>query len=216
MTRLGNWMTLAVAPLLVLIPGSGCDSAPAATPERGEWMFRNYCASCHQEDGTGNPAALSPAIAGLPVWYVERQLNGFRDGFRGADFDDIAGMRMRPMARTLSTDVDITAVAQHIASLPTVTPSASVEGDAEAGEKLYVTCQACHGADGRGNEALGSPPLTNTHDWYLVTQLNNFKNSDRGQIAGDTFGAQMAPMAATLPDDKAIHDVVAHILTLRK
>ena len=33
---------------------------------------------------------------------------------------------------------------------------------AEAGQARFVVCAACHGAEGKGNQALGAPNLTDT------------------------------------------------------
>ena len=89
-------------------------------------------------------------------------------------------------------------------------------GDATRGQALYATCAACHGAAGEGNEALGGPPLAGQSDWYLVTQLNNFRTGARGAAAGDTQGATMAPSVAVLADEAAVQDVVAYIATLEQ
>ncbi len=51
-------------------------------------------------------------------------------------------------------------------------------------------------------------------DWYLVTQLKNFKQGIRGAHPGDMYGPQMMSMAAILRDDQAINDLVAYINTL--
>ena len=52
-------------------------------------------------------------------------------------------------------------------------------------------------------------------DWYLVTQLKNFKHGIRGTHPEDGYGPQMALMAAILPDDQAIDDLVTYINTLK-
>ena len=155
----------------------------------------------------------APAIAGLPIWYVQRQLANYRDDLRGYHYDDIEGLRMKPKARTLMSENDVAIVAEYVSRLPAVRPEATLDGDAAAGEKLYGTCTACHQANGQGNEALNAPPLTNTHDWYLVTQLKKFKGKVRG--AKDPYGKQMYPMANGLADEQAMKDVVAYVLTLR-
>ena len=51
-------------------------------------------------------------------------------------------------------------------------------------------------------------------DWYLATQLKNFREGIRGAHPQDLYGPQMALMAAILTDDEAINDVVAYINTL--
>lgn len=197
----------------VVAVNTGCSSAPAAGPERGEYLFTNYCAPCHTPTGIGKPEVAAPAIAGLPMWYVQRQLTNYRQDLRGYHFDDIEGMRMKPMAMTLMSDNDVAIVAEYVSLLKPAQPAASLDGDPKKGEALYATCMACHQADGKGNEAVNAPPLVNTHDWYLVTQLKKFKGKVRG--AKDPIGQAMYPMANGLADEQAMKDVTAYILTLR-
>jgi hypothetical protein len=56
--------------------------------------------------------------------------------------------------------------------------------------------------------------LVGQNDWYLVTQLKNFKAGYRGSHADDKFGAQMIPMVGALIDQVAIENVVTYINTL--
>ena len=78
-----------------------------------------------------------------------------------------------------------------------------------------TVCVSCHGAKGEGNKDLNAPKLSGMQDWYIARQLQHFKNGIRGANPKDTYGMQMAPMAMTLPDDKAIENVAAYISTLR-
>ena len=89
-------------------------------------------------------------------------------------------------------------------------------GDPARGQAFYATCGACHGANGEGMQALNAPALAGQEEWYVVRQLQNFKNGIRGSNPQDTFGMQMAPMAMTLPDDQAIEDVAAYISSMPK
>jgi cytochrome c oxidase subunit 2 len=57
--------------------------------------------------------------------------------------------------------------------------------------------------------------LKGMSDWYLVTQLRNFKHGVRGAHPRDMYGPQMALMAEILPDDGAINDLVAYINGLK-
>ena len=91
---------------------------------------------------------------------------------------------------------------------------AQTKGDATAGQALYATCTACHGANAEGNRDLNAPKLSGQASWYLIRQLQDFKKGLRGVHEKDTFGAQMVPFASMLPDDAAIRNVVAHIATL--
>jgi cytochrome c oxidase subunit 2 len=87
-------------------------------------------------------------------------------------------------------------------------------GDPAAGQARYAVCAGCHGAQGEGNAAMNAPKLAGLGDWYLKRQLMNYKQGARGAHEKDTYGKIMAPMAATLPDEKAIDDVAAYIMTL--
>jgi cytochrome c oxidase subunit 2 len=86
--------------------------------------------------------------------------------------------------------------------------------DLAVGQAQYAVCSACHGAQGEGNDMLNAPRLAGQGGWYLRRQLENFKHGIRGGDARDSFGAQMAPMAAVLADDVAMANVVAYIGSL--
>ncbi len=193
----------------------GVASAAVADEARGRALF-GQCAQCHGPEGAGSKMASAPAIAGLEGWYIEQQLKKFRSGVRGAHPDDVAGLRMYPMALWLKSDDDLVAVAGYVASLPDPTPKSTLAGgDAQRGKALYATCAACHGAQGEGNQAVNGPALVATNDWYLETQLRKYKSGVRGGNPQDQLGALMRSMAGTLPDDQAIADVIAYIETLR-
>jgi cytochrome c553 len=191
--------------------------APAATADERAAELFELCATCHGDDASGNPVYGAPAIAGMAEWSVKTQLGKFRDGQRGKHFDDIYGMRMRPMALTLRSDEDIAAVSGHVAALPVTKPEAELHGgDAANGKTLYAPCVACHGVEGEGREQLSGSPLANVSDWYLLRQLENFKNGVRGGSPGDQTGAMMRAMSSTLTDEQVMKDIIAYIMTLSK
>lgn len=174
-----------------------------------------YCTVCHGIEGNGNPAIRAPKIAGLAPWYVDAQLKAFRAGWRGADSTDIPGHEMRPVAAELPNDAALARAVAYVAAFKPTAAPITVTGDAIAGAALYAPCAACHGAAGQGAESLGAPALADQNDWYLVTQLHNYRDGRRGTHADDVRGAAMRPLAAALPDDAAIVDVVAYINSLR-
>jgi len=61
---------------------------------------------------------------------------------------------------------------------------------------------------------MNAPRQAGLNDWYLVTQLKNFRSRVRGAHSGDAYGMQMNMMAAILNSDKQINDVVAYINSL--
>jgi cytochrome c oxidase subunit 2 len=189
-------------------------SARAQDAARGKELFA-MCAHCHGAAAAGDQMTLAPAIAGLDAWYIETQLGKFRDNERAAHFDDIAGMRMRGMAKWLRTPEDIKSVALYVSSLPKVTPAPTLTGgDASKGAALYAPCSGCHGVKGEGLQAVGAPPLTHTSDWYIRTQIKNYQQGIRGSDPRDVGGAAMRPMSMVLADEQAIKDVLAHLATL--
>jgi cytochrome c553 len=197
----------------IAFAGCGSPQEPAA---RGEYLY-NYCAQCHGDAGEGSTLVAAPPIAGMPQWYVESQLKKFRDGSRGAHAKDVEGLKMRPMARTLQNDADLSTVSAYVAKLPAPPhPKATLEGgNAANGKALFNTCIACHQADASGNQGLNAPPLKGHPDWYMLTQLKKFKSGVRGTNPKDLTGPAMRAIAMTLPDEQAMKDVIAHILTLK-
>src|SRR6266567_1496235 len=172
------------------------------------------CSSCHGVQAEGNPALNAPKLAGQGDWYLKRQLKNFKDGARGTHEKDVFGKIMAPMAATLADDAAIDNVVAYIKKLPDTPAPATVNGNVKNGQDPYVTCGACHGADGQGIQATNAPRLKGMSDWYLVTQLKNFKQGIRGTHPKDLYGRQMAFMAPIL-DAQATDDVVAYIDTFR-
>ena len=197
----------------------GAVSAPvvvaAGDAEAGKAAYA-VCVACHGTQAEGNAAMNAPKLAGQHPWYLKRQLENYKSGARGKAPGDVYGMQMAPMAMTLPTPEAIDNVVAYITSLPAGTSPVTIEGDAAAGQVSYAVCAACHGPEADGLEALGGPRLAGQNDWYLVRQLQNYKNNLRGYDPRDTYGAQMKPMASTLADDQAIKNVVAYINSLQK
>ncbi|MGH8706715.1 MAG: c-type cytochrome [Burkholderiales bacterium] len=173
------------------------------------------CAACHGAQGEGNAALHAPKLAGQSAWYLERQLRSYKQGARGTHEKDVFGKTMAPMAATLADDAAIADVVAYIGTLPDQPAPATVAGRLDKGRADYVTCAVCHGREGRGLQATNAPALAGMSDWYLVTQLKNFKHGIRGSHAKDMYGPQMASMTGMLTDDQAIDDVVAYVNTLR-
>ncbi len=178
-----------------------------------EYYNDHYCTTCHGVDGIGNEEVSAPRLAGMEVWYLQRQLESFRAGIRGTHKMDLQGIEMRAMAEDLS-DASIKDIVAWVGTWEFKPAPITFAGDAEAGKALYTACASCHGAQAQGNEAMGAPALAGQNDWYLATQLHNFKKAYRGRQPGDRFGSQMIVMASMLVDDTAIENIVSYINTL--
>ncbi len=203
----------------VAIGLSGLAVAEDSKPDlaRGRELY-GLCTQCHGADGSGNQAALAPAIAGLPAWYVKGQLQKFKAGIRGLHQGDRGGLRMYPMSQWLRTEADQEAVAAFVASMTPVDSAATFahSGDVARGQGYYAVCGACHGMDATGNPQMGAPPLVDLNDWYLFSSIEKYKSGIRGSGPGDKLGPAMIGMVATLPNEDAIRDVIAYIKSLKK
>lgn len=200
--------------MLTALTLAGCADLPEGGVARGEVLYQN-CSQCHGDAGEGKDLMAAPVIAGLPAWYVEAQLVKYQTGIRGAQADDVEGLKMRPMSRTLKSEADTKVVAEYVASLKASKPAPTLTGgDAEKGKAAFATCSACHGADGAGNEALKSPPVRQLQDWYVVKQLGKFKSHVRAYDPSDATGLQMRGIAEGIADEAAMKDLAAYIQTL--
>ena len=185
----------------------------AAADDLGRKTYA-FCAVCHGDSGEGKPDIGAPQIASLSSWYVKEQLHKFRQGLRGTHPSDVAGMRMRPMARYLQSDAQIDAVSEYVAKLRSAKPPTTLKGSWVKGQVKYQLCVACHGADGKGNKTLKAPSLVGRSDWYLLLQLQNYKKGVRGASLADPVGMSMRPITLTLSDQDML-DVVAYISGLQ-
>ena len=174
------------------------------------------CSACHGPQGEGNPALHAPKLSGQGDWYLRRQLKNFKDGARGTHEKDVFGQTMAPMAATLADDAAIDNVVAYIRTLPDNPAPPTLPTSTGHGQSLYGdTCATCHGADGRGLQATNAPRLAGMSDWYLVTQLKNFRQGVRGKHPKDLYGLQMASMAAMLNDDQETADLAGFASSLR-
>ena len=172
------------------------------------------CSACHGLQGEGNQALHAPKISGQEDWYLKRQLAYFKRGIRGSNPDDTYGQQMAPMAATLVDEAALNNITAYIQTLPNKPAEQTVRGDADNGKELYITCSKCHGKQGQGRWALNAPRIAGMSDWYLVTQLKNFKHGIRGTHPQDVTGRQMESMVLSINDEK-INDLTAYINTLQ-
>lgn len=192
-------------------------------------LYVAACGSCHGTEGRGNRQIDAPVLAGLSAAYFQRQIEGFRRGYRGRDPDDLEGGEMRPMVEGL-TGADAAALGAWLASLPgdAVATDAGADaadeatagagaagGDPARGQATYAACAVCHGRSGEGNDALGAPRLAGQAGWYTARQLGKFIAGVRGAHPDDAAGASMRASVGGLTR-RDVADVVAWIDTLRE
>jgi cytochrome c oxidase subunit II len=174
----------------------------------------DYCLLCHGAAANGNAGIRAPKLSGMEPWYLTRQLENFAAGIRGTPGADASGHEMRPVGLRVKQEGTLADAVSFVGGLPSAKPAPTIAGDPKHGKQLYDACGGCHGAKAEGNAELQAPALAARSDWYLITQLRNFRDGLRGADERDTYGAQMRAIVAALPDEKAITDVVAYINTL--
>ncbi len=123
----------------------------------GQRLFLNNCAQCHGSDGRGSKSF--PSLADND-WLGPNSL----DSVKKTITEGRTGV-MPPMGAAVGSGEDVKNVAHYVLSL-----SGSAHNDiaAQLGKSKFGTCAACHGADGKGNTALGAPNLTDKiwlHGW---------------------------------------------------
>jgi cytochrome c oxidase subunit 2 len=175
----------------------------------------NVCAACHGTSGEGNKAMNAPKLAGQYSWYLKRQLEYFKNGVRGQHEDDVYGRQMAPMAATLVNESMIDNIVAYIGTLPDVPVEETVDGNRAHGAEIYETCVSCHGRNGQGIWTANAPRQSGINDWYLVTQLNNFRKGIRGSHDADLYGDQMIAMSKVLKNEQDVRDVVAYINSMQ-
>jgi cytochrome c oxidase cbb3-type subunit 3 len=164
--------------------------------EIGQRLFLNNCAQCHGSDGRGS--------LGFPnLTDSEWMWGGSHDQIKETITNGRNGV-MPPMAAAVGTADDVRNVAHYVLSLSGSTHNAVF---AQLGQPKFAACAACHGADGKGNQALGAPDLTNNvwlHGWgeqAIVRAINNgFNNA--------------MPAQARLLTPEQIHVLAAYVWRL--
>jgi cytochrome c oxidase cbb3-type subunit 3 len=163
--------------------GQGIDQIamdPAALTT-GKQIFANNCATCHGSDAGGSKGF--PKLSDT-IWKFDGSPDGIVTTITGGV--NVEGGRaavMPPMAAVLGSEQAVIETAVFVQSLSGMKVDESL---ASAGGKLFAgVCAACHGADGKGNAALGAPDLTDK-DWMYGSTLEDIKygitNGRAGQM----------------------------------
>ena len=140
------------APLLERVRGKPVETI-AADPEAlrvGQVQFIENCAACHGREARGNSRLGAPDLIDSDWLYGgdgKTILASITEGRNGV---------MPPFGETKSAQ-EIRDVAHYVLSLAGRTHDSL---RAQFGKEGFAPCAACHGADGKGNPALGAPNLT--------------------------------------------------------
>jgi len=157
----------------------------------GERLFVNHCATCHGSDARGSKGFPNLTDddwlwGGTPEKIAETIIAG-RNGV------------MPPLAAAVGTAEEVRQLAHHVLSL-SGGPHDAVA--AQLGRGKFGVCAACHGAGGKGNQALGAPNLTDKtwlHGWgeqAVVATITQGRNNMMPAHAGRLSPEQIQVLAA--------------------
>jgi cytochrome c oxidase cbb3-type subunit 3 len=162
----------------------------------GERLFMNNCSQCHGSDAKGSRGFPNLAdqdwIHGGSPEKIKETITGGRIGM------------MPPMAAAVGNAEDVKNVANYVLSL---SGSMHDSGRAGLGKEKFMACAACHGADGKGNQAIGAPNLSDRIWLHGAGEASIIKRINEGKIN------QMPAQAGRLTDAQ-IHVVAAYVYGL--
>ena len=115
----------------------------------GERLFMNNCAQCHGSDARGS--------RGFPNLTDHDWLHGGTPEIIKQTISTGRIGMMPPMAAAVGNDEDVKNVANYVLSL---SGSAHDAQRAALGKDKFVVCATCHGAEGKGNQMIGAPNLS--------------------------------------------------------
>ena len=157
----------------------------------GERLFMNNCAQCHGSDARGSK--------GFPNLADNDWLHGGNPEKIRETLEKGRIGNMPPMAAAVGSPEDVRNLSHYVLSL-SGSPHDSVR--ASLGKSKFVSCAACHGMDGKGNQALGAPNLTDDiwlQGWgeaAITTMINSGKVNEMPAQADKLSEAQIGVLAS--------------------
>lgn len=175
--------------------------AVAADPEAlqmGQRLFLTYCSQCHGSDAKG--------ARGFPNLTDNDWLYGSDPETIKASIRDGRNGMMPPMAAAVGGEQGAKEVANYVLSLSGRPHDAQL---AAAGKEKFAACAACHGPDGKGNQAIGAPNLTDNVWLYGSSEAAIMETITKGR------SGQMPAQKDKLSEAK-IHLLAAYVYSLAR
>lgn len=171
-------------------------AADARARQMGERIFLNNCAQCHGSDARGSRGfpnlTDSDWLYGGTPDAIEASITGGRQG------------AMPPMAAAVGGNEDVVDVAHYVLSL---SGSAHDSARAARGKEKFAACAACHGPEGKGNQQIGAPNLSDKTWLYggSVATITETITKGRGGVM---------PAHKGILSPAEIHVVAAYVYSL--
>ncbi len=180
----------------------------AADPEAraiGQRLFLNNCAQCHGSDAGGGK--------GFPNLRDNDWLYGGDPEIIKASITNGRNGVMPPLGGAMGGDDGVKDVANYVLSL---SGRRHDELRAARGKSKFSTiCAACHGPDGKGNKALGSPNLTDDIWLYGGSESTIMETINKGRGANMVAaGVSTMPAHKDVLGEAKIHVLAAYVYSL--
>lgn len=211
-------LKFAVAGLIASALVPTANAAPKSNPllKKGEALFVENCAVCHQEDAIGKPG-FAPSLTNQEFLAISSDkflMGTIRDGRENTGMPPFAHLG-RKGARA------IVAYLRSHAKVPNRAKEVDAEpeshGDPRLGKQWYdQICSTCHGVSGNGYEAggtgtaIGFPGFLNkVSDGFLRETIK------KGRANTRMLGFQ-GPAAMANLSDQEIDDIIVYLRQLAK
>jgi cytochrome c oxidase cbb3-type subunit 3 len=182
-----------VAPLYAKFVGQGVEQLAGNSDAMavGERLFMNNCAQCHGSDARGSKGF--PNLSDKDWLYggsPEKIKESITKGRKGT---------MPPMGAVVGSSDDVANLANYVMSL---SQSGGDSAKAALGRDSFTPCAACHGPEGKGNQALGTPNLTDNiwlHGFGLdniIATINKGRSSNMPAHESKLSAAQIHVLTA--------------------
>ena len=152
----------------------------------GQRLFLNSCAQCHGSDAGG--------AMGFPNLRDKDWLYGGDPSSIEASITDGRNGVMPALGDAIGGDQGVKEMAEYVRSLSGLKHDAAM---ANAAKPKFAICGACHGADGKGNQQLGAPNLTD--DIWLY---GSSAEAITATIKGGRGMNQLTPGQSAMPAHK--------------
>ena len=201
---------------LLLEPASFVLSADSQTLSKGEQLYTQNCAVCHQADAIGKPG-FAPSLSNpefLSVASDKFLLGTIRDGRSGTGmppFTHIGRDQAKAIVDYLRSHAKLPDRVEAVDAQP------DASGDIQSGKQIFNgICSTCHGVNGDGYMAGGTGTaigkvgfLNKVSDGFIRTTIKEGRSNTR------MLGFQGVDGLANLTDSE-IDDVIVYMRSLVK
>jgi cytochrome c oxidase cbb3-type subunit III len=163
----------------------------------GQKLFLNYCSQCHSSDGRGSKGF--PNLTDNDWLY-----GGEAETIKASILNGRNGV-MPPMGAAVGPG-GAKDMANYVRSLSGLAHDAA--GAARAKPKFAI-CAACHGAEGKGNPALGAPNLTDSVWLYGSSEATLIETIEKGR-------ANVMPAHKDFLGEQRSHILAAYVYGLSR